>query len=412
MSSSSNNKVFEQTDRDDRTGENQHADGRRTYNQSKKSRNNPGRKKYNEKRAQQMREKKGQECVDAYNDRIKEKWIPGVETAEKLEIRLKETANQRAQMLSVSTRGVGVNLLTSIFTTTAYKNDIPTPNLYSLYRVTMAVLEAKIQSLKQNYPIPPRFSDEVAYLNNSADFERVCRSVIFLPKPLTTIVNSVGIVKNRNSIYIPVFNRDYNDSSDRFVPTPEGVRFSNLRKVVETLSDVNTPMQYRETFYERNCIPGAIWSEQKLLLNADEIIPAGYSHDDLSRDGIRVTPWMSNVQKHVPKLVGETVNFESTGRRSLFICNDQETLRLPDRLMNESIDSYVQRAIPEGNIKTFHSPYEITAAERLDGQLCLLGERPIYGNFRYPIYTHRLEARCEFEYAADYLSALQLSFGF
>ncbi|AVK59491.1 coat protein [Wuhan fly virus 6] len=416
MSSANNNNKAqaENADNSNRTGENPQASkgqltGKKNNN---RGRNNPGRKKFNDQRAQQMREKRGQENVDAYNDKIKEKWISGVETAEKLEARMKETANQRAQMLSISTRGVGVNLLTSIFTTTAYKNDIPTPNVYSLYRVALAVIEAKVQSLKPNYPIPPRFSEDIAQLNNSADFERVCRSVVFLPKPITTMVNSIGIVKNGNSIYIPTFCKDLADSEDRFVPTPEGVRFSNLRQVVTTLADPATPRQYRDAFYARNCIPGAKWNENHILMNADEIMPNNYGTEDLSRDSIRITPWMSNVQKHVPKLVGGTVSFESTGRRCLFICNDQESLRLPDRNMDETIEQYIQRAIPEGNIKTFHTPYELTAAERLDGQLGLLGERPIYFNLRIPIYTHRLESRCEYEFAADYLSALQLSFGF
>lgn len=358
-----------------------------------------------------MREKKGAETVKEYNEKLKEKWLPGVDTAEKLETRLKEIANQKAQILSVTTRGVGVNLLTSLFTSSAHRKDIPTPNLYSMYRVSMAVIEAKMQSMKQNYPIPPRFTEETAQLNNSADFERVCRSIIFLPRPVATLVNSIGIVKNTNTVYLPVFARDHYDSKGRFIPTPEGVRFSNLRKVVISLADPDTPIQYRQAFYERNCIPGAIWNDF-VLCNPDEIIPHDYGIDDLARDSIRITPWMTLVQKHVPRLVGATISFESAGRRSAFMCNDQEDLRLPDRAANESIEFYIQRAIPEGNIKTFHCPHEITAAERLDGQLSLLGERPIYGNFQIPIYTHRLESRCEFEFAADYLSALQLSFGF
>lgn len=402
----------EEVDRN-RTGKGQRVkedDG--SSNTKRRGRQNPSRKKNNDNRAQDMREKKGQQYQEEYNQKIKEKWLSGIETAEKLEERLKEVANQKAQMLSVTTRGVGVNLLSSMFTTTAYKNDIPIPNLYELYRVCMAVTEAKVQSLRTNYPIPPRFTDKAANLINSAEFNRICRSVIFLPKPISNIINTIGIVKIGNTIHIPAFSADYIDTRGRFIPSPEIVRFGNLRQTVEALADDNTPRAYREAFHRRNCVPGAIWSENHMLMNADEIMPANYTNDDLARDSIRITPWMSNLQKHVPKLVGSTISFENTGRKSLLVCNGVESLKLPDRTPGESVEAYIMRGIPEGNIKTFHSPYEITTAERLEGQLSLLGERPVYGNFKDPLFTHRLEARCEFEYTSDYLSSLQMSFGY
>jgi hypothetical protein len=68
------------------------------------------------------------------------------------------------------------------------------------------------------------------------------------------------------------------------VPDPYLVTFDNLRDTVIALSNPICPAVQREYFHRLCPIPGTRWSEDFVLLNADEIMPHGYDELNLMQD--------------------------------------------------------------------------------------------------------------------------------
>lgn len=117
------------------------------------------------------------------------------------------------------------------------------------------------------------------------------------------------------------------------MPRPESVMFTNLRQTVSALANPNTPEPVRTYFESHNPIPGASFRNH-VLVNPDEIIPDDYTLDDLQREIRTIRPFMIKLQKHVPKLVSGVLDFISAGKPSLFISNELENLRVPNRPRN------------------------------------------------------------------------------
>ena len=106
--------------------------------------------------------------------------------------------------------------------------------------------------------------------------------------------------------FVPALATGHYTRGGTLIPQTERITLSNLRDTVVALRNQQTQPQVREAFYQHNPIPGAIWREIEgthVLMNADEIIPANYTTDDM-RDDIddysRMFTWL---QKKLPKFV-------------------------------------------------------------------------------------------------------------
>lgn len=167
-----------------------------------------------------------------------------------------------------------------------------------------------------------------------------------VPVTIKKIIDAVGVLSHDDKVYLPVVAKTENNEG--LIPRPENVMLSSLRETVEALSDAQTPLIQRQRF-EANCpIPGAIWNNH-LLMNADEIIPANYDNN-LRADILLIAPFLSRLQKHAPKMVGGALDPKKTGRASLFLSNEMETVRVPDRRAGEDLNDYYDRCIVEGNV--------------------------------------------------------------
>lgn len=97
---------------------------------------------------------------------------------------------------------------------------------------------------------------------------------------------------------------------------PYFVTARNLRETVELLSNPAYPAVTRTEFRQRNPLPGAQWSEDDVLLNPDEICPAGWltPGDDTHRNDLSaIKNYMAYVQARDPSLVAEcTIGPEGT----------------------------------------------------------------------------------------------------
>lgn len=126
-----------------------------------------------------------------------------------------------------------------------------------------------------------------------ANFLKIAQTITIAPEPLRKIIDAVGILKYNEQVYIPavaanVFNRNGN-----FVPRPESVLLTNLHQIVVTLADPETPAAYRQRFADNNPIPGAVFDENNVLLNPNEIIPDNYNVNvDLRNDITTLGPMM------------------------------------------------------------------------------------------------------------------------
>ncbi|XP_052852199.1 uncharacterized protein LOC128262145 isoform X2 [Drosophila gunungcola] len=276
-------------------------------------------------------------------------------------------------MLSISSRGIGFNVAMTVYQGVSQSQTLWTPDIYALYRVSLAAFEAKLRRVKEACPTICRYMEHVAYLKVDPKFESV---------------NDVT--------YLPVFPADKVDSKGHFIPRAENVIYSNLRRTVVALASPETPLPYRIIFEQDNAIPGAIWSDH-VLLNADEIIPEAHSADDLDRDYRDITPWLHTLQTLAPKLFSGNLTLDTTGNKAMFLCNSQNGLRIPPRNGDEDIEVYARRMMPIGNIASFfYSPVELVAKEQFEGIACLLGERTRYKDLLLPLGVLRLEAACSF----------------
>lgn len=87
------------------------------------------------------------------------------------------------------------------------------------------------------------------------------------------MIKSVSAFKYNNTNYIPLFPRGIYVGR-RLIPTPENIYLTNLRDVVVALADVRTERRIRQNFRMKNPIPGAVFNENFILTNPDEIMPA------------------------------------------------------------------------------------------------------------------------------------------
>lgn len=233
--------------------------------------------------------------------------------------------------------------------------------------------------------MPARDTDLAYDYQVNADLLHVAQTVTVAPEPIRRVINAIGIVNYDEGVYIPTVARPVVDDRGRFIPQAQNILFSSLRRTVVALADVATPERYRRRFEDNNPIPGAIWQDH-LLANADEIMPPNHNTDDLRDEIAMLSPYLNKLQKHVPKMVDGTIDFKSTGKLSSFVCNRMSDLRLPPRERGEQLQDYYRRAYPMGNIKEFYSYAKLPAAERLEGQVNLLGVTKIRESYVSHVY--------------------------
>ncbi|RZF41579.1 hypothetical protein LSTR_LSTR000293 [Laodelphax striatellus] len=73
----------------------------------------------------------------------------------------------------------------------------------------------------------------------------------------------------------------------------------------------------------------------------------------LAVDIAEMPPFLSQLQRKVPKLVSGTVNPKSPGSTSLFIANKMESLKIPHRAPDQTLENYYKVCLPTGNIHDY-----------------------------------------------------------
>ncbi|CAB3259280.1 unnamed protein product [Arctia plantaginis] len=348
-----------------------------------------------------FRDKQSVARHDATRESIKDELFAGVEDEFN---RLAEQQTMQASMLSVTSRGIGFGTTHLTYVATQYADNIRIPNIYSQFRAYLALFEAKVMDLVPHYPILPRFVEETnQHQGLNAEFLKIIKTFTFVPTPIKKLIDAIGILKFEEKIYIPVVAATP-EVEGHPRPRPESTVYSNLRATVVALSDPATPVNVRRRYRDSCAIPGAIWNDN-LLQNADEIIPADHDFENgLRTDIMMILPYLSRLQKHAPKMVGGPLENKTIGKASMLLSNELETLRCPDRHMNEPLNDYYQRCILEGNITEYSCLGKLSAADRIEGQVNLLGEQPSLLNLMRPIYLLRDNATHSYIMRSDFKS--------
>ncbi|CAB3232678.1 unnamed protein product [Arctia plantaginis] len=110
------------------------------------------------------------------------------------------------------------------------------------------------------------------------------------------------------------------------------------------------------------------------------------------------------------ELVGGTLDFKSTGHNSMLISNEMQNLKSVDRMAGEDLREYYKRCVPEGNVRNYSAMARLAPAERVEGQVNLLGEYPSPVNLRYPVYHMRDELAAEYDVTSDYAGICQIMY--
>lgn len=243
--------------------------------------------------------------------------------------------------------------------------------------------------------------------------------------PIANLVNSIGVVKAFNNVYLPRLTAPETVNGVR-VPEPTTIVFSNLRRVVEMLSMVSTPQVYRQHFYDHNPLPGARWKIKKpatgderaatsdgdvaiepednfpLLLNPDNFMPEEYGDNDLLTDVVSVQNLLQVVGRKYPKYV-QRIDFEGLGSPSILVSNDTANVRCSDLQTTNGRLRFDKHVPIEGERTHFWASRHLTNAQFYNGISHLVGERP-KEEFITEAYSLRSKMSAEQEARANFIN--------
>ncbi|KOB68988.1 Uncharacterized protein OBRU01_16414 [Operophtera brumata] len=269
---------------------------------------------------------------------IRSKLFAGVSNASGAMGHLGSTSVHQAIPIPVTSRGIGFATCAFARALAGYRG-FDSPTVHSLYRAFLGIFEAKMRQTKLKFPAVNTQYPHCQEFHHSPEWIAVLNTATVLPEPLYSIICNVGVLKFGDDIYLPVMSKDWTDAHGLFVPAPHTVTLSNLRRTVTSLSSGATPRAVRDEFLNLNPIPGCRWNG-RLLANPDEIIPANYGSDDLFSDIAAMTNLLPFVEKHLPKMVGGLVDYDSPGTNALLLSNDSMDLRCPP--MTGAVGDYVK----------------------------------------------------------------------
>ncbi|CAH0404107.1 unnamed protein product [Chilo suppressalis] len=256
------------------------------------------RQTYQRGRVDQMRQQKGKVTMDNLQNELRAKLFVGSNENDAL-ARLSEQQTLKAITLSITTRGIGIGICHLSYIAISYHTNIQIPSIYAFYRVSLGLLEAKLENIKKDMSVVPRYTEHCYQYRVTSDMLRVAQSVAIVPEPIKRIIDAVGHLTYEDKMYTPAVAAEVYDRRRQYVPRPEAILLSNLRNTVVALADPATPRAYRESFHQHSPIPGCIWQDD-LLMNPNEIMPANYDFvDDFRRDSHLIAPYVASLQSIV-----------------------------------------------------------------------------------------------------------------
>lgn len=136
----------------------------------------------------------------------------------------------KAITLCVTTRGIGFGVV-NVFSALFEFNNVPVRgNIYELYRVSLEVLQVKVQMVQRSVQAIQASEEDYMTLPRNEDLVIAAKGMIALPDQITAVINNVGKVKIGDKLYVPKIGRVNRTPRDRFIPQSEQIVLANLRQ--------------------------------------------------------------------------------------------------------------------------------------------------------------------------------------
>ncbi|KAI8425736.1 hypothetical protein MSG28_011523 [Choristoneura fumiferana] len=209
-----------------------------------------------------------------------------------------EGAATECKGLVITTRGLGLAACDLCYV--AASAGVAAP-VYAMYRVFLGVAEAKLNACSKHLEGPMRALQHEYKV--TPDMLDAPLSVPILPALIKHIIDAIDVITVGGTTYCPFVAAQKRDAAGELDPRPENLLLSSLRETVVTLSSPETSDLHRSWFKMYCPIPGAVWDEDDLLKNADEIIPEGYDwKKDLEGDMWPVHMFLISMQQKYPSM--------------------------------------------------------------------------------------------------------------
>lgn len=254
---------------------------------------------------------------------LKKKLFPGVKDGQSAMERLEAVQTFKPITLCITTRGLGFGIVNIFRALREFHNAPDVGDIYQFYRVSLAITQTKVALAQRGI---------VAIMDNERDYREinveenilsVVKGMIVVPDQISTIVNSIGKVKVGDRLYVPKIGKDNFTRENLFIPQAEQVVYDNLRQVVTSLADVNTPAVYRRRFHRNNPIPGAIWAnvadDNPILVNPNDIMPENFTVNDLAEDISDIKLKLNFLNKKAPKYFTAPISLSPQGGKTMLV---------------------------------------------------------------------------------------------
>lgn len=334
---------------------------------------------------------KEQEIKDLINKTL----FFGFKEAYEAQVKQEFSVIKTAVTLPITTRSIG--LTTQAVFSKAYSlyRNIPLCTPWAFYRVSLGQVELKLLSAMKSQVLAAGFGQDNLFTRPrmSNDFKDLIRSTPVNIAPIANTIHAIGNFEcTGKQFYVKPLNHPC-----------LGILLSNLRNVVEMMSNANTPIAVRRDFYDHNPLPFAEWTlpaaederrrrripagaaagnpNHPLLLNADAIMPPDYGVADLEDDINHYQNFVSHLgRKNSSMLSGPcAIDYDGSGQRRQLTSNYCTGLRNPPTYnvgRPLGAEEYAAGPPPTGNLDEFWASEALDANEMFVGALNLLGEIP------------------------------------
>uniref|UniRef100_A0A8D8Q9B3 Uncharacterized protein n=1 Tax=Cacopsylla melanoneura TaxID=428564 RepID=A0A8D8Q9B3_9HEMI len=341
-------------------------------------RQTPSRKSYQKKRHERFRDTKNKEFTARQDSVIKSFLQPLLDLDKLQALGFTSTPITRTVPVPVSTRAIGFGLYQTLRGSFGVNGSITItrPAMLSMYRH----LHNKLAS-KWALGVGPTIDHHLYQIPFISEQIRPVLSLdAWVPLLASRYLEGLGPITLQNgNRYAPVLALNP-IVQGHFWPRPDNVCINNLRETVVALANADIPQSVREAFFQHNPIPGAIWNEQFILQNPDEIMPAEYGIVQATADSGISVQILSEIQKKAPKFVSQTRQV-TTGSMTLLVttefnspyaipsCDVANILNVPQPIGNWLI----KHALPPADGNCYYSD-QLTPSETVESWLTLYGE--------------------------------------
>jgi hypothetical protein len=156
----------------------------------------PARRQYNTKRTEQLRSTLGRETMKQVSEALDSKLAVGMKEIEDALNQIEANKTLVAVTTLVTTRTMGFCAAQIYFQASAQRNPVFC-NIYSFYRVNLAMFEAGLYHIRSSQEAPTQLMDEVEVVPVRPDFFLVTQTVNAYPDQVGRVIKTTGVRSGR-----------------------------------------------------------------------------------------------------------------------------------------------------------------------------------------------------------------------